>query len=43
MAAQGFWIALTVGLTISATGLLVMLRSIARDRMPARLVHAHGV
>jgi len=30
MAAQGFWIALTVGLSISATGLIAMLRSTAR-------------
>jgi MATE family multidrug resistance protein len=30
MAAQGFWIALTVGLSISATGLIAMLRGTAR-------------
>ena len=42
MAAQGFWIALTVGLTISATGLLVMLRSISRSRIPAHYPTANG-
>jgi MATE family multidrug resistance protein len=30
MAAQGFWIALTVGLSISAIGLIAMLRSTAK-------------
>ncbi len=37
MAAQGFWIALTVGLCISATGLIAMLGGIARKAiaMPA--------
>jgi MATE family multidrug resistance protein len=30
MAAQGFWIALTVGLSISATGLIAMLRGTAK-------------
>jgi len=34
MAAQGFWIALTVGLSISASGLIVMLR-----RTAARAIH----
>jgi MATE family multidrug resistance protein len=43
MAAQGFWIALTVGLTISASGLLVMLRSLARSRITTTLVPPHGV
>jgi MATE family multidrug resistance protein len=33
MAARGFWIALTLGLAISATGLLVMLRSVATQRL----------
>lgn len=35
MAAQGFWIALVVGLTIAAIGLFVMLRSVARQRILA--------
>jgi MATE family multidrug resistance protein len=39
MAARGFWIALTVGLAISATGLLVMLRSVATQRLRGH--HAH--
>ena len=42
MAAQGFWIALTVGLTISATGLLVMLRSISRSRILSYDPTAYG-
>jgi len=33
MGAQGFWIALTVGLTISASGLLLMLRHTARSHL----------
>lgn len=33
MAAQGFWIALIVGLTIAAGGLVIMLRSVTRKRM----------
>ena len=33
MAAQGFWMALIVGLTIAAIGLLTMLRTVARQRM----------
>ncbi len=39
MAARGFWIALTIGLAISATGLLVMLRSVATQRLRGH--HAH--
>ena len=35
MAAQGFWIALIVGLTIAAIGLAIMLRSVARKRILA--------
>ena len=35
MQAQGFWIALIVGLTIAASGLLWMLRTIARARLPS--------
>jgi MATE family multidrug resistance protein len=35
MAAQGFWIALIVGLTVAAGGLLLMLRSVARKRVLA--------
>jgi MATE family multidrug resistance protein len=34
MAAQGFWIALTVGLTIAALGLTALLRHVARSRLP---------
>jgi MATE family multidrug resistance protein len=30
MAAQGFWIALVVGLTVAALGLVVLLRKVAR-------------
>jgi MATE family multidrug resistance protein len=30
MAAQGFWIALVVGLTVAALGLVVLLRQVAR-------------
>lgn len=33
MAAQGFWIALNVGLAIAAVGLILMLRHIARKRV----------
>jgi MATE family multidrug resistance protein len=33
MAAQGFWIALIVGLTIAACGLFIMLRRVARQRI----------
>ena len=33
MAAQGFWIALVLGLTIAATGLTVLLRHVARSRI----------
>ena len=35
MAAQGFWIALVVGLTIAALGLVWLLRRVARSRLPA--------
>jgi MATE family multidrug resistance protein len=35
MAAKGFWIALVVGLTIAAFGLTVLLRHVARSRLPA--------
>jgi MATE family multidrug resistance protein len=35
MAARGFWIALIVGLTIAAVGLVIMLRSVARQRIVA--------
>ena len=43
MGAQGFWIALTVGLTISASGLLLMLRHTARQTLAQwqRTPHAH--
>lgn len=33
MAAQGFWISLSVGLTIAALGLVSLLRSVARSRL----------
>jgi MATE family multidrug resistance protein len=33
MAAQGFWIALIVGLTVAGSGLLIMLRRVARSRI----------
>ena len=33
MAAQGFWIALVVGLSVAALGLLVLLRHVARQRL----------
>ena len=33
MAAQGFWLALNVGLTIAAVGLVLMLRKIARHAL----------
>ncbi len=33
MAAQGFWIALIVGLTVAAVGLVLMLRTVARNRI----------
>ena len=35
MAAQGFWIALVVGLTVAASGLVWLLRRVARDAIPA--------
>ena len=35
MAAQGFWIALIVGLTVAASGLLILLRQVARKHLPA--------
>jgi MATE family multidrug resistance protein len=34
MAAQGFWIALVLGLTIAALGLAALLRQVARNRLP---------
>jgi MATE family multidrug resistance protein len=34
MEAQGFWIALVVGLTVAALGLVVLLRQIARRHLP---------
>ncbi len=40
MGAQGFWIALTVGLTISATGLLAMLRHTANGAVLKSLPRA---
>jgi MATE family multidrug resistance protein len=38
MAAQGFWMALVVGLTIAALGLTALLRYVARSQLPARAV-----
>ncbi len=35
LGAQGFWIALVVGLTVAATGLVWLLRRVARDAIPA--------
>ncbi len=35
MAAQGFWIALIVGLTVAATGLVLILRKVSRGRILA--------
>jgi MATE family multidrug resistance protein len=35
MQAQGFWIALVVGLTVAALGLVALLRKVARSRIPA--------
>ena len=40
MAAEGFWIALIVGLTVAASGLLLMLQRIARQRIHVDPVHA---
>lgn len=34
MAAQGFWIALVVGLTVAASGLVLLLRHVTRARLP---------
>ncbi|MDD2881381.1 MAG: MATE family efflux transporter [Rhodoferax sp.] len=34
MAAQGFWVALVLGLTIAALGLAALLRQVARNRLP---------
>ena len=36
MGAQGFWIALVVGLTVAAVGLVLLLRKVARDHLPGR-------
>lgn len=35
LAAEGFWIALVVGLTVAALGLTALLRHVARGRLPA--------
>ena len=40
MGAQGFWIALVVGLTVAALGLVILLRKVALDHLPG--VPAHG-
>ncbi|MFM6992868.1 MAG: MATE family efflux transporter, partial [Rhodoferax sp.] len=35
MGAQGFWIALVVGLTVAAVSLVLLLRKVAQDHLPA--------
>jgi MATE family multidrug resistance protein len=40
MQAQGFWIALVVGLTVAALGLVVVLRVVARDHLKNRAIQA---
>ena len=35
MQAQGFWIALAVGLSVAAVGLTILLRIVSRDHLPA--------
>jgi MATE family multidrug resistance protein len=42
MAAQGFWIALIVGLTVAALGLVVLLRTTARGHVRAQRQSLHG-
>ncbi len=42
MAAQGFWIALIVGLTVAAAGLVVLLRKTARSHVYAARAAAHA-
>jgi MATE family multidrug resistance protein len=39
LAAQGFWIALVVGLTVAALGLVVLLRQITRRHLPVATPH----
>jgi MATE family multidrug resistance protein len=39
MAAQGFWIALVVGLTVAACGLVLLLRRVAHKHLPALPLH----
>jgi len=39
MQAQGFWIALVVGLTVAALGLVVLLRQVARGHLPLATPH----
>jgi MATE family multidrug resistance protein len=36
MGAQGFWIALVVGLTVAAVGLVLLLRKVALDHLPGQ-------
>ncbi|WP_236635406.1 MATE family efflux transporter [Rhodoferax sp. TS-BS-61-7] len=36
MGAQGFWIALVVGLTVAAVGLVLLLRKVALDHLPVQ-------
>jgi MATE family multidrug resistance protein len=43
MEAQGFWIALVVGLTVAALGLVALLRNVARSRIPATIRNAMRV
>ena len=40
MQAEGFWIALVVGLTVAAIGLLVLLRSVALSHVQALATEA---
>jgi MATE family multidrug resistance protein len=42
MEAQGFWVALIVGLTIAAAGLVVLLRTTARRHVYAARAAAHA-
>lgn len=42
MGAQGFWIALVVGLTVAATGLLLLLRRVTRAHLTTPLTTDHA-
>ena len=43
MGAQGFWIALVVGLTVAATGLLLLLRRVTRAHLTTPLTTDHAI